>query len=321
MRAAFVPRYGSPDVIRITERPAPSPGPNDVVVEVHASAVTQGDRRLRAAHFPAIVWLPGLLFSGVRGPRRAVPGATFAGRVVAVGETVTNWKIGDAVFGESLHGAHAERVCIRADGAMAGIPAGLSMDEAACLPYGAHTAHVFVQKLLGVLPGARVLVIGTGGVGRQAARLARHLGASVTLLTTRRNAAYAVQLGANAVVVAGDADAALDGPFDAVLDTSDTARFADWKPRLSPAGRFASTDLSLGILLAAARTARSSGQRAVFGAAMCTQDGLREVAELASTGAFDLRVASTFGLDGLADAHRALERERPFGEVIVHPQL
>ena len=99
MQASIATRYGSPDVLSIDSIATPECGPDDLLVAVQASAVTRGDTRLRAADFPGIGWLPGRLLFGLTRPRHPTQGSTFAGRVVAVGDQVSGYSVGDAVFG------------------------------------------------------------------------------------------------------------------------------------------------------------------------------------------------------------------------------
>jgi NADPH:quinone reductase-like Zn-dependent oxidoreductase len=94
MKAAIHHRYGPPEMLRIEEVPMPHVGRRDMRVRVHATTVTSGDARLRAARTPAIFALPIRLAFGVLGPRQPVPGMEFAGVVEAVGADVTRFRPG-----------------------------------------------------------------------------------------------------------------------------------------------------------------------------------------------------------------------------------
>ena len=166
MRAAIVTTYGSPDAITLEERPVPAPGPTQLRVRVHASPVTQGDRRIRAGDFPGIMATIGRLAMGWSGPRASVQGSMFAGVVEAVGAEVTRFQPGDRVFGASMDSAHADHLVIDQDKAIARIPDGISFTEAAAVPFGAGTALPYLRDLGEVQPGQRVLIVGAaGGVG------------------------------------------------------------------------------------------------------------------------------------------------------------
>jgi NADPH:quinone reductase-like Zn-dependent oxidoreductase len=169
MRAVHAPRFGGPDVLTLAPAPDPAPGPADVLVQVHASALTQGDRRIRAADFGGLLALPGHLMFGWRRPRHPIPGTTFAGRIVEVGSGAEGWQVGQDVFGLTLHGAHADLLRMPASGAVAPMPAGLTHVEAAGLSYGAGTALHMLRAVGRVQPGDHVVVVGAaGGVGRPA---------------------------------------------------------------------------------------------------------------------------------------------------------
>src|SRR5687768_1337849 len=108
MKAAVTRSYGPADVLETRDVPDPSIGSHEVLVRVHASLVTAGDVRLRTADFPSLSALPGRLMIGVFRPKHAIQGTMFAGRIVAVGSSVTRYAVGDDVFGSTHHGAYAE---------------------------------------------------------------------------------------------------------------------------------------------------------------------------------------------------------------------
>ena len=140
--------------------------PREVLVRVHASTVTQGDRRLRAADLPGIMGPLGRLMSGVFAPRHPVGGTSFAGSVVAVGAQVSHLQVGDDVFGMAMHGAYAEYLAVPVDAALAKMPANTGYAEAAAIPYGAGTALYFLRDLAKLRGGERVLIMGASGGGR-----------------------------------------------------------------------------------------------------------------------------------------------------------
>jgi len=320
MRAAIVETYGTADAIQLAERPAPTPAPSQLLVRVHASPVTQGDRRVRAGDFPGITALIGRLMMGWSGPRAQVPGSMFAGVVEAVGAAVTRFQPGDRVFGASMDSAHAELLVIDEAKAVAHIPEGVSFAAAAAVPFGAGTALPYLRDLGDVQPGQRVLIIGAaGGVGRYAVQVARHLGAHVTAVVRGDQEALVRSVGADEVVLREAIDwREVDATWDIVFDTSDRFTLADARPRLSPQGRF----LTLGIITWSGvwdllRTSFSSGQRVGWTVVMDDRANVEAVAEMLASGALQPVVGARFGLDQLADAHRALEARSVLGDVVV----
>jgi len=115
VKAIVATGYGPPDVLRMMEVDKPTPGAHDLLVRVHATTVTAGDVRIRSSNYTRF----GLLMRlglGIRRPRKTIPGDEFSGVVVAVGNDVTNFAVGDQVFGVvwgiAFAGANAEYVCV-----------------------------------------------------------------------------------------------------------------------------------------------------------------------------------------------------------------
>ncbi|MDP2315822.1 MAG: NAD(P)-dependent alcohol dehydrogenase [Pseudomonadota bacterium] len=318
MNAIHHTAYGAPHVLVLNEAPRPARGDHDVLVAVHASAVTHGDRRLRTADFPGIGWLPGRLMTGLVRPRRLVPGTTYAGRVVAIGAAVTRFAAGDDVFGLGTHGAYAEYLAVPEGGAIARKPASLDPAEAAALPYGATTALTFLRDLAGVQPGERVAVLGASGeVGRFAVQLARHLGAEVTGVCSRDHDLVA-ELGAQHVVDYTREDFTAGGRrYDVVFDTSETNQFGRCRGALTEHGRYLTLQLSLQSLAQMAMTSVLGGPRSMCGVSVADQEKLDAVRELVEAGAMRSVIAGRFPLDRTADAHAFLEAGRARGSVVV----
>lgn len=317
MKAAVCNTYGSPDVLGLEEVKAPRPGGNEVMIRVLASPVTEGDRRIRAADFPGFTWLPGRLMVGLWGPRHRVQGTAFAGEVVVVGKDVTRFKKGDRVFGACMHGAQAEWMTMPEEGAMARMPESMTFEEASSLPYGAMTALVFLRDLGKVKRGDRVLVVGaSGGVGRFAVQIARHLGAEVTGVCSR-NQDLVRALGASEVIDHREEDFTQgEGAFDVIFDLSGVVDFAACRRVLSGKGRFLSVYMTAGVLWDMARTSWSSGQSAHFGMVMGTREDMEELRALVELGAVSAVIDRTFSLEQIAEAHARLE-EKPRGSVVV----
>lgn len=164
MKACVCDRYGGPERVRVGEVPMPVPGPTEVLVGIVASTVSAADSRVRALRVPRGMAGMARLALGLRGPRRQVLGTELAGVVVAIGARVTRFAVGDRVLGfpGADFGCHAEyRAMAEADELVA-MPAGLSFEEAASLPFGAMSALHFLRAAH-VRPGERMLVVGASG--------------------------------------------------------------------------------------------------------------------------------------------------------------
>jgi NADPH:quinone reductase-like Zn-dependent oxidoreductase len=251
MKAAICRRYGPPESVTIMEIPAPSPGPGEVLVAIQASGLTTGDARIRSARAPGGMGPFIRLVFGLRGPRRPVLGREYAGQVLALGEGVTRFSVGDAVFGITdgmQMGAHAEQVTVKAAGLILPRPDSLSLAEAAAFFFGGLTAADFLLDQCALRHGDRVLVVGgTGAVGSAVIQIASHHGAHVTALAGADNLDLARELGAD-VALDYRADLAR-GPFDVILDVP--GLMPDAALRLAPKGRLGLVTADLAAMLGA----------------------------------------------------------------------
>lgn len=195
MRAVYYERHGSADVLQLGELPTPEPEPHQVLVEVVATSVNPIDRRLRNGELQAYITRTFPV----------IPGWDLAGRIVALGEAVSGWQIGDEVAGlaftwSAQHGTYAEFVPVDA-GAIATKPDALSFTEAAALPLVSLTAWQALTEFGGLRAGQSVLIqAGAGGVGSVAIPMAKHLGARVYTTASAASASYVRALGADHVI-------------------------------------------------------------------------------------------------------------------------
>lgn len=210
MRAFAVDCYG--DQLKLHDLPEPVAGPGDVVVEIDASSVNPLDEKLRKGSLKTIL-------------NRKLPlvlGHDLAGTIIAVGEGVDQWQIGDKVIccvgGD--RGTFAQRVAVAASD-LARMPGNLHPVDAAALPLVSLTAWQVLVERANVQPGQKVLIhAGSGGVGTVAIQLARHLGAQVATTVGTANVSFVHKLGADEVVdYRQEAFAKRLTGFDLVLDT------------------------------------------------------------------------------------------------------
>jgi NADPH:quinone reductase-like Zn-dependent oxidoreductase len=220
MRAVVLPRPGSADVLEVRELGKPTPAIREILVRVRAATVTRGDVALR--RMPRLMW--PLLRIGMGLRRKRILGHEFAGEVEAVGQAVTRFRPGDAVFGTTTGlagGSHAEYVCVPDDGVVSAKPTNLTFEEAAAVPVGAMTALRLIRDA-GVTARTRVLIHGaSGSVGTFAVQLARHGGAVVTGVCSTANVELVASLGATTVIDYTTVDyAAADVAYDVVIDAA-----------------------------------------------------------------------------------------------------
>ncbi len=209
MKAIICTAYGPPEVLRPANLEKPTPKSNQILIKVHAAAVTISDCFVRSGQVNLLLWLPMRLFVGFTRPRNPVLGLDLAGEVEAVGGAVRRFKVGDAViaFTGKHFGAYAEYACLPEDGVrgpgdalVAHKPANLSYAEAAAVPSRGWLAWRFLGQGQ-VHAGQRVLVFGaSGATGTFAVQLAKHLEAHVTGVCSTANLDFVKALGADAVI-------------------------------------------------------------------------------------------------------------------------
>jgi len=327
MRAATSPTYGGPDVVRVTTRPDPVPGPHDLLVRNRASTLAAALVAARAGS----PWFARLAF-GLRRPRYPVLGGEVAGEVVAVGAEVTRFAVGDRVTALTHMGAgaHAELVLVPDDGAVVPTPADLTDVDAAVLAAGPLTALPFLADHARLRTGARVLVIGASGcVGTAAVQLAVHAGAHVTAVTGPRGLDLARGLGAAEVVdrTVRDLTAPEDGAglprHDVVFDVAGASSYRRCRHLLADEGVYLTTVPSARILWRTLWTSRRThGRRGLVAFTGLRPTALRRATledALARGSAGTLRavVDRAYPLDEIVDAHRHVEHEHKAGTVVV----
>lgn len=239
MKAATIARYGSPGVIEIRDVPAPVPGPDEVLVRVHATTVNRTD--CGELLHPTLI----RLLTGAGRSRRNILGMDFAGTVEAVGPTASLFKPGNRVYGMCPfrnNGAHAEYFCMRETGPIAHMPSNLRFDQAVVCE-GAFYANPIIEHFA-LKPGHKILIYGaSGAIGTAALQLAKDRGAEVTAVVAARHLGLARSLGADlAVDYTTDAFDQLGRRFDFVLDAVGKLGIGRWRRWLKPGGVFAATD-------------------------------------------------------------------------------
>jgi NADPH:quinone reductase-like Zn-dependent oxidoreductase len=233
MKAFVYHQYGSPDVLRLEEVEKPEAGEGQVLVRVRAASVNPVD------------WysLAGLLIgrpsTGLLKPKNPRLGTDYAGVVEAVGPNVTQFRVGDEVFG-GRSGAFAEYVSAREERAIVLKPANLTFEQAAAVPIAALTALQGLRDHGQIKPGQQVLINGAaGGVGTYAVQLAKCLGAEVTGVCSPRNVDLVRSLGADRVVDYTSEDFTHGGRrYDLLLDIAGSRSWAECRRVLKPEARF-----------------------------------------------------------------------------------
>jgi NADPH:quinone reductase-like Zn-dependent oxidoreductase len=322
MKAIACSEYGSADVLKLVEVATPLPRPREVLVRIHASTVSAEDPKLRAFDHPPLHRPAVALIFGYPRPRRGIWGMEFAGEVVARGEGVTRFQVGDRVFGYTGLGlgAHAEYRCLPETGVLAQMPSNLSYAEAAAIPNGALTALVYLRNLAAIQPGERVLVYGaSGSVGTAAVQLAKAFGAHVTGVCSTRNLELVLSLGADEVIDYTARDFRESGPYDIFFDTIGRTALRDVKSSLAPRGRYLVTVFDFLDTLRMLWTWLRRGQRIIGGASNFhwRAEQLELLCDLIEAGRFKPVIDRSYLLHEAAEAHRYVEEGHKRGNVVL----
>jgi NADPH:quinone reductase-like Zn-dependent oxidoreductase len=320
MRAVTQDRYGDADTLQLGELPVPTPGRGEVLVRVRAAAVDRG-----TVHLMTGTPMPVRLAFGVRRPRTPTPGRDLAGVVVAVGEGVTRFVVGDEVFGTTGHGSLAEFTRAPERG-LARKPAGLSFEAAAAVPVSAQTA-LQALRVGRVTAGQTVLVVGaSGGVGSYAVQLAKTFGAEVTGVASSTKTDLVMALGADHVVDYSREDlAAHDRVYDVVLDIGGNRPVSQLRRLLTDRGTLVIVGGEgggrwLGGLerqLAAKALSPFVRQRLTTFVNKENGADLEILAELLQSGAVRPAIDQVFPLEATAKAIRHLEAGHARGKIVV----
>jgi len=318
MKAAVVPRYGSPDVIRVCDIAKPEPGADDVLIRVRATTVNRTDCGELRAH-PIFM----RLFYGFRRPRRMILGFDVAGDVEAVGRDVTAFKPGDRVFGmcpTRRPGAQADYVCIAETGPIAHMPAGLGFADAVVCE-GAYYADASMRRA-NPQPGRKIMVYGaSGAIGTAAVQLAKFYGAEVTAVVATKHLELAKSLGADRVIDYTASDFTKIGErFDFLFDAVGKLSFTRCRKLLKPDGVFGSTDMgpwgsTLLLVLWSALT--RSGRVVVHLPRVSARAFVEFMRDRLAAGQFRAVIDRTYPLDAIADAYRYVETGQKTGIVVI----
>ncbi len=321
MKAIVQDAYGQADVLEFQDVDAPRPGPDDVLVRVHAAGVDPGVWHLMTGR-PYLIRAFGF---GLRRPRHRVRGEDVAGRVEAVGANVTRFKPGDEVFG-SCDGSFAEYACAHQD-RFALKPANLTFEQVAAVPGSAATALQALRDTARVRPGQRVLVIGAaGGVGTFAVQVAKALGAHVTGVCSAGKVELVRSIGADDIIDY-TRDDCTDGTrrYDVVLVTAGNRPLSHLRRALTPRGTVVLVGAEGGgrwlggmeRLLQAALISLFARQSLRGMISTRRQDDLQFLAGLLAAGTVTPVIDRTYPLSDAADAIRYLAEGHARGKVVL----
>lgn len=320
MKAIVYSKYGSPNVLQLTEVEKPSPEDNRVLVKVCAASVNATDW----PHMRGKPFLARITGNGLRKPKDSRLGVDLAGRVEAVGRKVTQLQIGDEVFGTGL-GAFAEYVCPH-EGAVVLKPGTMTFEAAAAVPLAALTALQALRDKGQVQPGQQVLIFGAGGgVGTFAVQIAKLFGADVTAVCSTKNVDIVRSIGADHVVDYTQADFTRNGQrYDLILAVNGYHPIFSYRRALSPTGSYvmvgASSHLNQALfqtMLLGPLLSRTGTQKMGFSITKILQSDLALMKDLLEAGKVVPVIDRCYPLSEVAEAIRYLEEGHAKGKVVI----
>jgi NADPH:quinone reductase-like Zn-dependent oxidoreductase len=316
MRAVVYDRYGPPEVQRLEDVEQPVPKDDEVLVKIHATTVTRSDCGIRAAK-PFLI----RFFFGLRRPRQRILGTELSGEIEAVGAAVSEFAVGDHVFGSTnafMTGTHADFICMKESAPLAHKPAGMTFEQAAAVTDGAVLA---LMCLNAAHPekGQRILVYGaSGAIGTAGVQLARYFEADVTAVCNTKNLELVRSLGADRVIDYTQEDFTKNGQtYDVIFDAVGKHWFSRCKGSLNRGGSYVATDGFQNLFLAF-WTPRIGDRKVLFPIPPhYTKKNVIFLKELIEAGKFRAVIDRCYALEDVVEATEYVETQQKTGNVVL----
>jgi NADPH:quinone reductase-like Zn-dependent oxidoreductase len=317
MRAVVHDRYGPPEVLHLEDVVQPVPKDDEVLVRIHATSVTRSDAHLRSGT-PFVQRFQ----SGLLRPKRRILGHELAGEIEAVGANVTEFGVGDRVFGALPYlalrtGTHAELIAVPASWPLAPIPEGIGFEQVAAIGDGALCA-LNAYRPVGGLEDKDVLVYGaSGSIGTAGVQLAKHFGARVTAVCNTKNVELVRSLGADEVIDYLQEDFTKNGrTYDVVFDAVGKESFQRCKGSLKPGGFYLPTDGFRNIFLWLVHK-KLGDRKVVFEIPRFRKQDVLLLKGLLETGGYRPVIDRTYALEDVVEATRYVETQQKTGNVVL----
>lgn len=315
MNAVECTKYGAPEFLQMNEVEKPTPKDNEILIKIHATSVSSGDARMRRAD-PFVI----RLIFGFKRPKKSVLGVVVAGEVEAIGKNVSNYRIGDQVFGSSgmNFGAHAEYVAVPEDAVLASKPTNMTYEEAAAIPFGG-TASMHFLRIANIQAGQKVLIYGaSGALGTLAVQLAKNYGAEVTAVCSSSNFELMKSLGADKVIDYTKEDFAANGEkYDVIFDTVGKSSSRKALRSLNKDGYLLLASAGMGTMLGGAIKTMFISQKIVSGIIKETVEDMNFFKQEIEEGRLKAVIDRIYTLKQMVEAHTYLDLGHKKGNVVI----
>ena len=326
MKAIIWTKYGSPDVLQLGEIEKPTPKADELLIEIKATTAFMGDCELRGLRFSPLLAIPLRIYAGIWKPTRIkVLGQEFAGEVVEIGQDVSQYKVGDRVFGSAgfQMGSYAEYISVPEaqrglHGPVAPMPGNFSYEEAAPVIIGGSEALHFM-RVGQVKAGEHILINGAGGsIGTYAVQMAKHLGAEVTAVDHTSKLDMMREIGADHVIDYTKETFSQSGKtYDVIFDVVGKSSFAGCMACLRENGRYLVGNPQTRHRMQNRFRARTGNKKVILKTAEPTKEDLLYLKKMIEDGHLKTIIDRTYSLEKTAEAHHYAETGQKTGHVVI----
>lgn len=302
MKAVICTKYGNPEVLQIQNIDKPTPKDNQILIRVIATAVNSGDVKVRSFDVKGFMKIIMILALGFSKPRKPILGTVYSGVIESIGTKVSNFKVGDKVFGMTgfNFGTYAEYIAVDEKSNIEIMPQNSSFEEAVSLIFGGQTAIYFLEKVkIKEKPKAKILIIGgTGSVGLSAIQISKFYNAEITTVCSSEGLKLIQDLGVSNIILYDKKDfTKTSEKFDIIFDAIGKTTKKQCKHLLEKDGIYKT--------VGGLEYASEYKEQLVF------------IKELYEKGAYKAIIDKTFTLDNIVDAHKYVDTGRKKGNVIL----
>jgi NADPH:quinone reductase-like Zn-dependent oxidoreductase len=321
MKAITYSSYGPPDVLKLQDVEKPEPKDDEVLIKIQAAEATKSDCEMRSFKYSVKwFWLPLRIALGIRKPKRQILGGYFSGEIESTGKNVTDFSVGDQIFGAARLrlGAYGEYVVLPASYTIAAKPKNMSFADAAAVPLGGLNALHFMRRAE-IRAGEKVLINGAGGsIGAHAVQIAKSMDAEVFAVDSAIKKDFLLRIGSDHFIDYMKEDfVAFGRKYDVIFDMVPGSSYSACLKALNPNGRYLSGNPSLSVMLRSVFTTRFTNKKAIFAFARETRDELMTLSQMIEEGKIRTIVDKVYSMQQAAEAHQRVETEERVGAVVI----